>query len=109
MTQCILCKLVRGENNSVVSPSCLNLCETHQNKSSSKARSHNTRHQEKNLGRLGKLDWANVLAEFKHRCVICGIFHEQLTLDHIVQLCRYGRNELGNIQPLCYEMPSYQG
>jgi 5-methylcytosine-specific restriction endonuclease McrA len=54
----------------------------------------------KNGGSYSAREWEELQARYGYRCLACGE-RKPLTPDHVVPLARKGRNDIGNIQPLC--------
>lgn len=52
-------------------------------------------------GELTVDEWVQVCAQYGNKCLACGET-ERLTIDHIVPLSKGGRNDVSNIQPLCW-------
>lgn len=52
------------------------------------------------MGSFTLEEWNDLCANHDHRCACCGQA-KPLEIDHIVPLSRGGRNDIGNIQPLC--------
>jgi 5-methylcytosine-specific restriction endonuclease McrA len=48
-------------------------------------------------------EWNNLKKKYNYTCLCCGKKEPEikLTIDHVVPLSKGGRNEIGNIQPLC--------
>lgn len=51
--------------------------------------------------RFTGVEWTALLEKYKYRCLRCGRYGQQLTVDHIIPLCKGGTNTIDNVQPLC--------
>ncbi|MDT0161863.1 HNH endonuclease signature motif containing protein [Bacillus sp. AG4(2022)] len=74
----------------------------------------NSRAQEYGLpGRLKIQDIRHLMGFFEpHGCIICGSSfadRKQLSLDHVVPFKRGGRNETGNLLPICLHCNANKG
>ena len=45
-------------------------------------------------------EWEELCAKYDHKCLACGE-EKPLTRDHVIPISLGGRNDIGNIQPLC--------
>jgi 5-methylcytosine-specific restriction endonuclease McrA len=64
-----------------------------------------------NGGELSLADWESIKAYYDHTCLGCGKEEPEtdLTIDHVIPLFMGGRNDAGNIQPLCRVCNSKKG
>lgn len=55
-------------------------------------------------GSFSAKEWQALKAKNDYRCLCCGMAEPiiKLTVDHVVPLCKGGRNSIDNIQPLCF-------
>ena len=66
-----------------------------------KARNHNRRAREKQAdGKFTEKEFKELCQKYENKCLCCGK-HGNLTPDHVVPLCKGGKNTIDNIQPLC--------
>ncbi len=58
-----------------------------------------------NGGRHTRQEWLDLCKRYDYRCLACRQQEPQITLtvDHIVPVVSGGRNDIANIQPLCYQ------
>ena len=54
-------------------------------------------------------EWVALVARYGHRCLACGLgeiqlrcLHRKLVPIHVIPLAKGGRNDIGNLQPLCH-------
>jgi len=61
------------------------------------------RHRLRNVGDFTIKEWKEIKEKYDYTCQICGEKEPniELTIDHIVPICRGGKNIMENIQPLC--------
>ncbi|MGC4745818.1 HNH endonuclease [Micromonospora sp. DT201] len=50
---------------------------------------------------FGEAEWQELLRQYDHRCVYCGIRSDRLEKDHVIPLTRGGRHAISNILPAC--------
>lgn len=55
-----------------------------------------------NGGTFTAQEWSELCAKYDHRCLACGR-KRRLTIDHVVPVSKGGRNDISNIQPLCFQ------
>ena len=62
-----------------------------------------------NGGSWTAAEWSAMLKKYGHRCLACGLGETQLRClrrklvpDHVRALAKGGRNDIGNLQPLCH-------
>ena len=71
-----------------------------------KARAHRRRSLERGaVGSFTGEEWRELCSRFENRCLCCKK-QKSLTVDHILPLSKGGRNDIGNLQPLCYSCNS---
>lgn len=84
--------------------------QTPQFKATKKQYRNNRRAQRQSSGgRFTSADWMNLVDHYENLCLSCGKKSESLTTDHIVPLSKGGKNDIGNIQPLCLSCNSSKG
>lgn len=56
-------------------------------------------------------EWEALKARYDHTCLCCGKKEPEikLTSDHVIPLARQGRNDIDNIQPLCFRCNMRKG
>lgn len=56
-------------------------------------------------------EWIQLKARYDHTCLCCGQREPdiRLTIDHVIPISKGGRNDIGNIQPLCRSCNSSKG
>lgn len=54
-------------------------------------------------GEFTASEWRQLKVQYNNTCLCCGAREPEvkLTIDHVIPLARGGRNDIGNIQPLC--------
>jgi 5-methylcytosine-specific restriction endonuclease McrA len=52
-------------------------------------------------GTYTRAEWQALLDLYDHRCLKCGVTGVTLSVDHVIPISAGGRNDIGNIQPLC--------
>jgi HNH endonuclease len=60
-------------------------------------------------GSWTEAEWKALKAKYGNRCLCCGLseeelvkLHRVLSPDHVIPMSRGGRNDIGNLQPLCH-------
>jgi len=82
---------------------------THNYPEAKRAQKHNQRAAlNGNKGRHTAAEWREVLARYGGKCVCCGTT-ERVRRDHVVSISRGGRNDAGNLQPLCVHCNGKKG
>ena len=54
----------------------------------------------KTTGKITQQDWIDLLNLYGQKCLRCGT-NKNITLDHVVPLCKGGTHSIENVQPLC--------
>lgn len=54
-----------------------------------------------NGGSHTRIEWIALKASFGNKCAFCGS-EEKVQRDHILPICKGGRDSIDNIQPLCW-------
>lgn len=56
-----------------------------------------------NGGTYTTQEWRDLCARYDYACLCCGKREPEikLTPDHVIPLSKGGRNDIGNLQPLC--------
>ncbi len=62
----------------------------------------------KNGGSFTEAEWLGLCSKYDNKCLACGDI-ANLTIDHIIPISRGGKNDIGNIQPLCMVCNSKKG
>lgn len=76
-----------------------------------KANQRANRHYDDFRGEITQLDWDKIIRKFNYQCVKCCRAEPEITLtiDHVIPLCKGGRNIKSNIQPLCMDCNQEKG
>lgn len=63
----------------------------------------------KNGGKYTLAEWETLCKKYDNKCLACGRQNIKLTVDHVIPLCKGGKNSIDNIQPLCQSCNSKKG